>query len=53
MGGLKISDPGGPVTLGAGSTLTIGTAGIDLGAATQDLTISSGLTVFGKQNWTP
>ena len=49
--GTKITDPGGPVTLGAGNTLTIGTAGIDLSAATQDLTISSGLTVFGKQSW--
>lgn len=49
--GIKITDPGGPVTLGGGHTLTIGTAGIDLGAATQDLTISSGLTVFGKQSW--
>lgn len=50
-GGIKITSPGGPVTLGAGHTLTIGTAGIDLSTASQDLTLNCGLTVQGKQSW--
>ena len=38
------------MTLSAGNTLTIGTSGIDLSTATQNLT-SSGLTVLDKQSW--
>ncbi|MDI1311057.1 autotransporter-associated beta strand repeat-containing protein [Prosthecobacter sp.] len=47
--GIRIADPGGLVTIGAGNTLTLsaGQAGIsiDMSAATQDLTIQSGLTL--------
>ncbi len=47
--GIRIANPGGPVTIGAGSTLTLsaGAAGtsIDMSAATQNLTIQSGLTL--------
>lgn len=47
--GIRISDPGGAVTIGAGNTLTLsaGQAGIsiDMSSATQDLTIQSGLTI--------
>ncbi|MFC5457620.1 autotransporter-associated beta strand repeat-containing protein [Prosthecobacter fluviatilis] len=47
--GIRIADPGGLVTIGAGNTLTLssGLAGtsIDMSAATQDLTIQSGLTI--------
>jgi hypothetical protein len=51
--GLKIVDPGGPVTINPGNTLTVGTSGIDLSTATQDLTLNCGLTLRGgKQNWT-
>ena len=54
--GIKIVDPGTnpgiePVTIGGSNTLTISTSGINLSTATQDLTIASGLTVFGKQSW--
>lgn len=49
--GVKITDPAGAVTFGAGNTLTVGTSGIDLSTATQNLTIGSGLTLKGKQNW--
>ncbi|WP_395730034.1 autotransporter-associated beta strand repeat-containing protein [Prosthecobacter sp.] len=47
--GIRIADPGGLVTIGAGNTLTLsagptGTS-IDMSAATQDLTIQSGLTI--------
>ncbi len=47
--GIRIADPGGAVTISAGNTLTlsIGQLGtsIDMSAATQDLTIQSGLTL--------
>ena len=51
--GIKIVSPGGLVTINSGNTLTVGTSGIDLSTATQDLTLSSGLTLSGgKQSWT-
>lgn len=47
--GIRIANPGGAVTIGAGNTLTLsaGSAGtsIDMSGATQDLTIQSGLTL--------
>lgn len=49
--GIKLTTPGGAVTISSGNTLTLGTSGIDLSAATQDLTISSGLTLNGGQIW--
>ncbi len=50
--GLKVLNPGGPVTLSAGNTLTLGASGIDLGTANQNLTISSGLAISaGNQAW--
>ena len=51
FGGLALTNPGGAVTIGAGNTLTLGTSGINMSAATQDLTISSGLTLSGGQTW--
>ncbi len=50
--GLKVLNPGGPVAIAAGNTLTLGLSGIDLSAASQNLTISSGLTISpGNQAW--
>ena len=49
--GIKIVSPGGLVTLGAGNTLTVGASGIDLSTATQNLTLSCGLALQGKQSW--
>jgi autotransporter-associated beta strand protein len=49
--GIQIVDPGDLVTIGGVNTLTLGMSGINLSTATQDLTIASGLTVFGKQSW--
>lgn len=43
--GIRIAGPGGLVTIGPGNTLTLGPNGIDMSAATQDLTIQSGLTL--------
>lgn len=49
--GIRIADPGGLVTLNAGSTLTLGASGIDLSAATQNLTINSATTIGSTQSW--
>lgn len=50
--GISILNPGGAVTISAGNTLTLGTDGINMSAATQDLTISSGFTLAqGGQTW--
>src|ERR1043166_6940196 len=51
--GVRILDPGGLVTISAGSTLTVGPNGIDLSAATQNLTLNNGVTigVGGLQKW--
>ncbi|MCX6996835.1 MAG: autotransporter-associated beta strand repeat-containing protein, partial [Kiritimatiellaeota bacterium] len=51
--GLKISNPGGLVTIGATATktLTLGTSGIDLTAATQSLTINAAAALSGNQTW--
>ena len=49
--GVKVIGPGGLVTIGGGNTLTLGASGIDLGSATQNLTLSCGVTLQGRQNW--
>jgi autotransporter-associated beta strand protein len=49
--GLQVTSPAGAVSIGTG-TLTLGTSGIDLSAATQNLAITSGVTLAsGDQNW--
>src|SRR5207249_697884 len=51
-GGIIVINPAGAVTITAGNTLTIGNNGIDLSGASQNLTISSGLTLGpGAQTW--
>ncbi|MFT3785595.1 MAG: hypothetical protein QM770_05450 [Tepidisphaeraceae bacterium] len=59
-GGLKVVDPSGPISIDLTGKLTIGASGIDMTAATQDLTItSSTLTAIGtaigytgaRQSW--
>ena len=41
-----------PIAIGSGGTLTLGTSGIDMSAATINATISSGLTLgAGNQTW--
>lgn len=49
--GIKILNPGGPVQINAGYNLTNGTAGIDLSAATQPLTLSNNVIVSVPQYW--
>ncbi len=51
ISGLKVTSPGGAVTISGADILTVGTSGIDLSSASQDLTIGSGLTLKGKQTW--
>ena len=57
-GGIKILNPGGPVTISAtstnlntGATLTLNGNGIDLSGANQSLTLSNGITLNAPQNW--
>lgn len=55
--GIRVLDPGGPVEImgdssGTGSaTLTLGWEGIDLGKATQDLTINGPIRLGSSQRW--
>lgn len=51
--GVRIANPGGLVTIGAGNTLTLGTAGIDMSAATAGLTLSNGVALPANsvQTW--
>ena len=50
--GLIIGQTGGTVTIGGANLLTIGTSGIDMNAANQNLTINSNLAVTpGNQTW--
>jgi len=48
--GLGIVNPGGTVNISTGNTLTLGRGGIDMSAATQDLTIASNLTLNSNNN---
>ncbi len=51
-GGIAIASPAGPVTVDGLNTLTLGTSGIDMSAATQDFTIKSNLALAsGNQAW--
>ncbi len=50
--GVVIANPGGAVTISSGNTLTLGTGGIDMSAATQNATNLIGLTLLaGAQVW--
>ena len=51
--GMRIANPGGAVTLASGDTLTLGASGIDMGSATTNLTVSSGLALLPgtRQLW--
>lgn len=49
--GVRIANPGGLVTIGTAGTLTLGSAGIDMSAATQNLTLSRPVIVGASQTW--
>src|SRR5437868_10000281 len=55
FGEIQITNPGGPVTINAGNTLTlsgISGVGIDMSSATQNLTINCASTLGAAQTWT-
>jgi len=49
--GIRIENPGGGVNIGTGNSLTLGTNGIDMATATQNLTVNCDLTLRGRQSW--
>jgi fibronectin-binding autotransporter adhesin len=49
--GLRILNPGGAVTIGGANTLTLGTSGIDMSLASQNLTVSSNVVLGAAQSW--
>ncbi len=49
--GIRIANPGGPVTISAGNVLTLGAGGVDLSGATQNLTADCGLGLGVAQTW--
>ena len=48
---LSVTNPTGPVSIGGANTLTNGIGGIDLSAATQDLTITAPMVLGAVQTW--
>jgi autotransporter-associated beta strand protein len=51
LSGIALIDPSGPVSIGGANTLTLGAGGLDLSAATQDLTITAPLVLSEAQTW--
>jgi fibronectin-binding autotransporter adhesin len=49
--GIQIINPAGAVTFTAGNTLTLGSSGIDMSAATVDFTMNCGVALGVAQTW--
>ena len=49
--GLRITTPGGLITIGAGNLLTLGVGGIDMSAASQNLLIEALVALAADQSW--
>lgn len=49
--GVKVLNPGGPITVGAGNTLTLGSSGLDLSLATNGLTLNCPVVLSANQTW--
>jgi autotransporter-associated beta strand protein len=49
--GLQLLNPGGPVQITAGNSLTTGLGGIDLSQASQSLTLSNNIILGTPQSW--
>jgi autotransporter-associated beta strand protein len=49
--GIRIADPAAAITLNAGNTLTLGASGIDMSAATVNLTLASAVNLSATQTW--
>ncbi len=52
--GLRVTNPSGAITIGAttSATLTLGSSGIDMSTATQNLTVSPSIVIGANQTWT-
>ena len=48
--GLRIANPAGDITI-SGSTLTLGSSGVNMSAATTNLTLSTGVSLAAVQTW--
>jgi autotransporter-associated beta strand protein len=51
LSGILFQNPTGPVSIGGTHNLTLGTSGIDLSAATQNLTITAPSILSAAQTW--
>ncbi len=49
--GIQVLDPAGTVTISTGSTLSLGSSGIDLSTASADLTVEAGIALTANQAW--
>jgi len=49
--GVNVTNPAGPVSIGGTNTLTLGGGGIDLAAASQNLTITAPVVLGSAQSW--
>ena len=49
--GIQILNPVGSQTLNAGNTLTLGAAGVDMSAATTNLTVNAAIALAADQAW--
>jgi len=49
--GMSILTPGGTVTIGTGNTLTLGTSGIDMSSAGNNLAVNCLIALGGDQTW--
>lgn len=51
LAGISVIDPAGPVSIGGSNNLTLGAGGLDLSAATADLTVTAPVTLGAAQTW--
>jgi|GEM_PF-995168 len=49
--GIQVVNPGGAVTFSAGNTLDLGSSGLILSNATEDLTLNCALNLISNQSW--
>ncbi|HEX8281680.1 MAG TPA: autotransporter-associated beta strand repeat-containing protein, partial [Chthoniobacterales bacterium] len=49
--GIRITNPGGPITINAGSTLTLGSSGIDMSSATANFNLNCAVALAAAQTW--
>lgn len=52
IAGLRVTNPGGAVSIHAASTLALGVSGVDLSTSLRDLTLSGSITLDESASWT-